>query len=371
VSPNGKWFALAWAEGSRVWYLRGSKELTGQLRLDAARVLADTTHPFVAFDEDPPKAAIDNDGQIAIAWMTRPLSRAEGSVIAIARPNLDRDTGLALTRLEGADPAGFLLCESLGYDDDGGLVATWIDGGRPEASKGEEGTLQCAVAGPQGGFEKMTSIADSACSCCRTSVAWLGPETFAVASRVVAGGNGRDVRFGVLNDEGEGSSGPEFTGNSRGTVRNDGWGLDGCPSEGPTIAAVGERAAWLTWYTEGDPRGLYLARIEPRRTDRGVRWETVETLVVDDRKDARHPSVAALSSGRPVVVFEGPTPEGGRALYARVLRRKGLDAPLRFTTATRAERPVPARWGVNGVLIAWQESDEMGPRIALAEWSGL
>lgn len=371
VSPNGKWFALAWAEGSRVWYLRGSSEMTGQLRLDAARVLADSTHPFAAFDEDPPKAAVDNDGQVAVAWMTRPLSRTEGSVVAVARPNLDHDGSLSVTRLEGSDPQGFFLCESLGYDDDGGLVATWIDGGRPDDSKGGQGTLQCAIAGPQGVFESITSIADSACSCCRTSVAWLGPETFAVAYRGVASGNARDIRFGVLSDDGAEGGLPTFTGNSRGVVRNDGWALDGCPSEGPTVAAVGQNTAWVTWYTEGNPRGLYLARMEPRRGDRGVRWEPVQTLVVDPRKEARHPSLATLSSGRPVVVFEGPTPEGGRALYARVLRRKGLDAPVRFTTATRADRPVTARWRLNGVLIGWQESDEMGPRIALAEWTGL
>jgi hypothetical protein len=371
TSPNGKWFAIAWAEGSRIWYLRGASELSGKLRLDAPVMLTDTDHPFAAFDEDPPKAAVDNDGQVAVAWMTRPVTRPEGSVIAVARPNLARDGAVALTRIEGSDPAGFLLCEALGYDDDGGLVATWLDGGRPEESKGEQGTIDCAVAGPQGGFESVTTLADSACTCCRSSVAWLGPETFAVAYRGVASGNVRDIRFGVLGDESGKGGAPSFTSNSQAIVRNDGWALDGCPSAGPTVAAVGENAAWVSWYTEGDPRGLYLARLEPRRGARGLRWETVQTLVVDPRKEARHPSMATLSSGRPVVVFEGPTPEGGNALFARVLRGKGLSEPVRFTTATRAERATPARWGNNGALIAWRESDELGPRIVLSEWKGL
>jgi hypothetical protein len=369
VSPNGKWFALAWAEGSQVWYLRGSRELSGKLRLDSPIALADKTHPFAAFDEDPPKAAIDNDGQIAVAWMTRPLSQDDGSVIAVARPNLERDGGVAVTRIEGDDAGGFLLCESLDYDDDGGLVAAWIDGGRP--APGEKGKLVCAVAPPQGGFESVTTLADSACSCCRTSLAWLGPETFAVAYRGVDNGNVRDIRFGVLSDEGLDGAGPTLTGDSHGVVRNDGWALDGCPSEGPTVAAEGTNAAWVTWYTEGEPRGLRLARITPTRTERGLRWEPVNVYMVDDRKEAQHPSLATLSSGRPFVVFEGPTPEGGRALYARVMGRKGLSEPVRFTTATRASRPVPARWGTNGALIGWTESDEMGPRIALAEWKGL
>lgn len=372
VSPNGKWFALAWAEGARVWYLRGSSELDGKLRLDAAVQLADVAHPFAAFDEDPPKAAVDNDGRVAVAWMTRPAERDEGSVVAVARPDLNRDGVLDITRIEGGDPAGFLLCESLNFDDDGGLVAIWIDGGPPEHSKGEQGTLSCAIAGPQGAFETMAALSDSACSCCRTSVAWLGPETFAVAYRGIADGNVRDIRFGVLADEGvDGASGAAFTGDSHTVVRNDGWVIEGCPSEGPSVAAAGQNGAWVTWYTEGEPRGLYLAHLEPRRGAGGVRWERVQTLVVDPGKDARHPSLATLSSGRPVVMFEGPTPEGGRALYARVMGRKGLAPAVRFTTATRAERPTPVRWGRNGVLIAWQESDELGPRLALAEWKGL
>ena len=371
VSPNGHWFALAWAEGSRVWYLRGTRESGGALRLDAPIALADKEHPFAAFDEDPPKAAVDNQGQVALAWMTRPKSREDGSVVAVARPNLAHDGALALTRIEGSDPKGFLLCEALSYDDDGGLVATWIDGGRPENSKGEQGTLQVSVASPQGGFDAIASIADSACSCCRTSVAWLGPEKFAITYRGVAAGNVRDVRFGVLSDEGEDGRGPALTRNSPAVVRNDGWVLDGCPSEGPSVAAMGENAAWVTWYTEGGTRGLYLARLEPRTGTTGARWQNVETFMVDPRKEARHPSVASLSSGRPFVVFEGPTPEGGRALYARVLRGKKLAPAVRFTTANRAERPVPARWGRNGVLIAWQETDEYGPRLALVEWKRL
>jgi hypothetical protein len=372
VSPNGKWFALAWAEGSQVWYLRGTTEGYGKLKLDSPIAFADTSHPFAAFDEDPPKAAIDNDGQIAVAWMTRPIGRAEGSVIAVARPNLEHDGTVALTRIEGDDPKGFLLCESVSYDDDGGLVATWIDGGPAQESKGEIGKLQCAIAGPQGVFESVTTIADGACSCCRTSLAWLGPETFAVSYRGVADGNVRDIRFGVLDDEGEDGGGPSFEKNSHTVVRNDHWAIDGCPSQGPTVAAMGQKAAWVTWYTEGDPRGLYLARLEPHRGGNGlVSWQSAGTFIVDPRKDAMHPSMATLSSGRPFVVFEGPTPEGGRALYARVFRGKALAPAERFTTANRASRPVPARWGRNGVLIGWQEVDEQGPRLALAEWKGL
>ena len=369
TSPNGKWFALAWAEGSTIWYLRGSRELSGKLKIDAPVAFPDTTYPFAAFPEDPPKAAIDNEGQVAVAWMTRPLSQDDGSVIAVARPNLERDSRVALTRIEGDDPKGFLLCESLEYDDDGGLVATWIDGGQP--SQEEQGKIVCAVAPPQGGFESVTTLADSACSCCRTSLAWLGPETFALAYRGMTASNVRDVRFAVLSDEGEDGSGPSLTANSHGLVRDDGWVINGCPSQGPSVAAEGSSAAWVTWYTEGSPRGLWLARMTPTRTVRGNRWETVKTYVVDDRAQAGHPSLATLSSGRPFVAYEGPTPEGGTALYGRVLERKGLSAPVRFTTANHAERPQPARWGTNGVLIAWQETDEQGPRIALAEWRGL
>jgi hypothetical protein len=304
--------------------------------------------------------------------MTRPFGREEGSVIAVARPNLEHDGALGVTRIESPNPKGFLLCESIAYDDDGGLIATWIDGGTPDTSPGEEGAVQCAIAPPQGAFESITTLADSACSCCRTSMSWLGPEKFAVSYRGVAGGNVRDVRFAVLFDEGEDGEGtPAFARNSHTVVRNDGWEIEGCPSQGPTVAAMGEGSAWVTWYTEGAPRGLYLARLEPRHGAAGTRWNPVETFLVDPRERALHPVVASLSSGRPVGAFDGPTPEGGRALYARVYRNSKLAPPERFTTANKAERATLARWGRNGMLIAWQETDEYGPRIAIAEWKRL
>lgn len=372
ASPDGKWFALAWAEGTRLWWMRGTRELGGRLRFDAPVELADREHPFVAFDEDPPKAAIDNQGQVALAWMTRPASRPDGSVIAVARPDLDRDGAVVITRIEGADPAGFLLCESIQYDDDGGLTAVWIDAGPPESSHGEVGLLQCATAPTQGAFEGVTTLADSVCACCRTSLDWLGADTYAVAWRGVGPGNVRDVRYAVLHEAGEdGAGAPALAPTSRTTVREDGWALEGCPSHGPVVAAVGDRAAWVAWFTEGEPKGLSLARVEPGHGLDGMRWRTTRTYALDPRPKAAHPWVITLTSGRPFAVYEGPTPEGGRALYARRMQRKGLAPPQRFTTATRVSRPVAIRWGGNAALVAWQESDERGGHLRLAEWKGL
>ena len=372
VSPNGRWFAMAWAEGPRLWWMRGARDTRGQLQFDAPVELSDRDHAFAAFDEDPPKAAVDDDGQVAVAWMTRPTGRDDGSVIAVARPNLDRDGANAITRIEGADPKGFLLCEAIQYDDDGGLLAVWIDGGPAEASESEQGVLQCATAPTQGSFEAVTTIADSVCACCRTSIAWLGPDTFALSWRGVAAGNVRDVRYGVLHEKGvDGSGTPGLAEDSRATVRQDGWAIDGCPAHGPVVAAVGENAAYVAWYTEGTPAGLSLARIAPSHGIDGTRWRTQQTYAVDPRAKAAFPYVVTLGSGRPFVVFEGPTPEGGRALYARRMTRKGLTPAQRFTTATRVARPVAVRWSGNGALVAWQESDERGGRMVLAEWTGL
>jgi len=372
VSPNGKWFALAWAEGPHLWWMRGTREAQGRFRFDAPIELADRDHPFAAFDEDPPKAAIDDDGQVAIAWMTRPASREDGSVIAVARPNLDKDGNVEITRIEGSDARGFLLCESIQYDDDGGLLAVWIDAGPPDESKGERGYLQCATAATQGAFDQVATLADSVCSCCRTSVSWLGPETYALAWRGVSADDTRDVRFAVLHEQGvDGSGIPVLGADSRATVRQDGWKIEGCPAHGPVVAAAGSNAAWVAWYTAGDPKGLTLARVEPQNGVDGRRWSTSRTFALDPREQAAYPFVATLSSGRPFVVFEGPTPEGGRALYARRMTGKGLSPAKRFTTATRVSRPVAARFGTNTALLLWQEADETGARMALAEWKGL
>jgi hypothetical protein len=368
VSPDGKWFALAWAEGRRVWWMRGTTE-AGKLRFDAPLVVGDSSYPFTAFDEDPPKPAVDDEGQVAVAWMTRPLSWNDGAVIAVARPNLDRDGRLAITRIEPSDKKAFLLCESLHYDDDGRLLALWVDGGRPENSRGESGVLQAAVASPQGAFESIVALSDSVCACCRTAVAWLGPDRFALAYRGIESGNVRDVQFAVVDEQGTGGgTPPRFEDRSRALTRRDGWVIEGCPSQGPSVAAAGENAAWVAWYTEGTPKGLALARIARSRAADGERWRSVKTFALDDRPQASRPAVATLASGRPFVAYEGPTPEGGRALYARSIKRETLGPPVRFTTANRATAPSPVRWNKTDVLVAWQESDEYGPRLTLAQW---
>ncbi len=372
VSPDGKWFALAWAEGGTLWWMRGTREATGRFRFDAPTAVPDQSHPFSAFDEDPPKAAIDDQGQVAVAWMTRPANRGEGSVIAVARPNLDRDGAVAITRIEPTDPAGFYLCESIQYDDDGGLLAVWIDAGSAAHSQGEIGTLQCATAPAQGPFETTAVLADSICACCRTSVSWFGPDTFALSWRGVDPANSRDVRFAVLRERGlDGSGTPALDPQSRALVREDGWKIEGCPSHGPSIAAIGDKAAWVAWYTEGTPRGLSLAKLDPRHGVEGFRWATRETFEIDAREKTAYPYVVTLGSGRPLVVFEGPAAEGGRALFGRTMTRKGLGPPVRFTTATRPSRPVAVRWGGSGALVAWTETDELGSRLAIAEWKGL
>ncbi|MGH7725741.1 MAG: hypothetical protein ACREOU_09970 [Candidatus Eiseniibacteriota bacterium] len=373
TSPNGKWFALAWAEGRRVWWMRGTST-GGQMRLDAPSALPDSLHPFTAFDEDPPKAAVDNEGQLAIAWMTRPLSRNEGSVIAVARPNLDRDRRVSLTRIESDNPKSFLLSESIHYDDDGRLLAVWIDAGSAADSDGEQGVLQCAVASPQGAFEGIASLSDSVCACCNTSLSWLGPDRFALAWRGVAAGDVRDIRFAVLEERGEGrGTPPALTPESRTVVHADGWSIQGCPLAGPSVGAIGESAAWVTWYTEGPSRGLYLARLAPGTGGGSAAsvWRPAAPLAVEAGAQGAHPKMATLSSGRPLVVYEQAVGEQGRMVQARVQQGQGLTAPYAFSVATRASRPTAVRFGINSALLAWSESDDLGPRLVLADWRDL
>ncbi len=369
VSPNGRWFALAWAEGKRVWWMRGTAE-GGRMRFDAPVTMPDSAYPFTSFDEDPPKPAVNNEGQVAVAWMSRPLSWNDGALIAVARPNLDSDGQVSLTQIEPSDRKAFLLCESLHYDDDGRLLALWVDGGRPEHSRGESGVMQATVASPEGPFEKIVALRDSVCACCRTAIAWLGPDRFALAYRGVEADNVRDIQFAVVEEQGtSGETPPAFAPGSRTLARRDGWTIEGCPAQGPSVAAAGENAAWVAWYTQGTPKGLALARLSPSRAGDGQRWRTEKTYVIDDRAQAARPRVATLGNGSPFVAYEGPTPEGGRALYARVYKKDALAPPVRFTTANRATSPSTARWGRLGVMIAWQESDEYGPRLTMAQWS--
>jgi hypothetical protein len=108
------------------------------------------------------------------------------------------------------------------------------------AGTAQGSALHYATAGGLVAGER--SITDSVCYCCKTALA-VGPGgTLFAAWRHVYPGNMRDIAMAVARGDAESFSPPA-------RVSEDGWSIDGCPDDGPSIALGGGGTVHVVWPT--------------------------------------------------------------------------------------------------------------------------
>ena len=139
-----------------------------------------------------------------------------------------------------------------------GVRAVWLDGrggmavdgmGRPvHLEEGEaDMTLRTAVVGADGALSEEALLDPRVCDCCQTAAA-LTTRGAVIAYRDRSADEIRDIS--VVRLENGAWSEPE-------PLHADGWKITGCPVNGPSLAAAGERIV-AAWYTaaQDSPRVL-------------------------------------------------------------------------------------------------------------------
>ncbi|TMQ74028.1 MAG: exo-alpha-sialidase [Candidatus Eisenbacteria bacterium] len=125
-----------------------------------------------------------------------------------------------------------------------GALAVWLDGrktvGHQEGDLGPapDMTLRAAVVTPDGRLADEAELDERVCDCCQTA-AVATARGVVVAYRDRSPAEVRDIAVVRLQ-------GGQWTEPS--VAHRDGWHLDGCPVNGPALAARGSRVA-LAWYT--------------------------------------------------------------------------------------------------------------------------
>ena len=243
---------------------------------------------------------------------------------------------------------------------DNRLAVFWLDG-RTSTADGGQMQLRTASIGRQGPPTDRQLVDDRVCDCCQTSAAATGRGPV-VAYRDRSAHEIRDIFV----------AGPGLRQGE--VVANDGWMIEGCPVNGPSLAAQGERLA-IAWYTAAndEPRvwaafGTVSGAFEtPRAIDLGQPEGRV-SLVMLDAYDA----VVTWLERR-----DGENGAPGEAvILARRITRRGLAGPAYAVAKTKAARasgfPRSARLG-DQLVWAWTE---IGPgtsqvRVAQAPVSAL
>jgi hypothetical protein len=149
-------------------------------------------------------------------------------------------------------------------------------------------------------FSRNIRVGKEACPCCKTALAvGAGGGVFA-SWRQVLPGDFRHIAVAASADGGKTFTAPVV-------VSDDRWMTSSCPVSGPALAATGDGALSVVWYTEGDRGAPGLYQSESR--DGGKTFS--ESRPYAQGQARGNPLLLANGSGGATVVWESA--EGGQA----------------------------------------------------------
>lgn len=318
---------------------------------------------FVNWADFPSIHRLD-DGTLAAHWLQR---SGEGTYAYGVRIVFSHDEGATWSapitpHRDSTDTEhGFVSL----YPAGAGIGAVWLDGRNAAAGAAEAGghgadfdmTLRSATILPDGSLTDELIVDARTCECCQTDVAVAG-STPIVVYRDRSADEIRNIHIAALRDGAWSTPAP---------VHDDGWHIEGCPVNGPAVAASGDRVA-VAWYTmAGDTARVRVAFSEdggrtfaaPVRVDDGDPEGRVDVLLLDDG--------AALVSW----VERG---ESTATVRARTVSADGARSRSTVVASTSAARSSGfPRMALSGrrVVFAWTEPGEPSQvRVAAADLPG-
>lgn len=335
ASPDALY--LSWQEGSSVRVSRWDGE-----KWSKPSVAVDDKALFVNAADFPALAPLQGGG-LALSWLPRSAPGASTYDVAVAtsgdggktwgRPRSPHRDG---TKSEH----GFV---SLVPGPGGRFTAVWLDG-RGTAAKGPQALYAADWNGTS--FEPEVELDAKVCDCCGTAAVSAG-ERLLVAYRDRTDAEVRDISL-VAREKGRWSR-PR-------ALSSDAWSINGCPVNGPALAAKGSLVAAVWFTAAGDkPRVKFSFSKDGGRT-----FGAPTTL--DSGEPSGRVDVVLLDDGAAVASWL----EDGAAVARRIT--PGGEASAPFAIAPKASGfPRLAAW--NGrVVAAWTDASGPKPRVRLSSF---
>jgi hypothetical protein len=230
-----------------------------------------------------------------------------------------------------------------------GLV--WLDGRKTagaahegHAAGGAEMALVHSTLDATGRLGPETVLDGRVCECCQTDSTQAEGATL-VVYRDRSEGEVRDMSIVRL-------VGGRWT--EPLTVARDGWEINGCPVNGPAIAASGTKAA-VAWFTAAGGESRVMIAFS---SDSGATF--ADSIVVDDGRPLGRVDVV-LPKGEEALVSWLERTEKGAALRVRRVTARGQRGPALTVADSSAARSsgFPRMVESAGeVVVAWRDSDE-------------
>jgi len=347
ATPDGR-IVMSWVEkiGPTRYALRTSTR--DQDGWSQARTVSEGENWFINW-ADFPSVIVLRDGSLAAHWLVKSGTGTYAYDVNISRSN-DGGQTWSTPVVPHTDNTqtehGFVSLLAL---RDGRVGAVWIDGrNMKDMQHEEEGTpspksmtLRYAAIDAAGKLSDEAQLDERICECCQTS-ATLTDEGLIAVYRDRSDAEVRDI-YSVRSVNGAWTS-PR-------AIHADNWKINGCPVNGPAIAAEERRVA-VGWYTQtGDQSRVKLAFSE----DAGATFAS--PVIVDDGEAVGRVDVLLLPDGSALVCWLSGTVEAG-AIKVRRITTDGTLGPVSVVAQTDISRssgfPRMARLG-NEVQFAWTE----------------
>ena len=348
TTANGR-IILSWVEkvGANRYALRMATR--DQAAWTEPRIVAEGENWFVNWADFPSVIALNNDS-LAAHWLVKSATATYAYNVNIALSNDDGKTWskpIAPHLDNTPTEHGFVSLVPL---RDGRLGAIWLDGRNMKDMKDDHDdgkplpvsmTLRYATIDGSGNISDDAQLDDRVCECCQTSAAVTSDGVFAVY-RDRSQNEVRDI-YSVRQTAG-GWVSPK-------AVHPDNWEINGCPVNGPSVAAGGRNVV-VAWYTgTGGTPHVKVAF----STDAGATFGS--PIQVDDGETQGRVDVLLLPDNSALVCWLSGTPEGGEIKVRRVETNGSLGSPavIAKTDISRSSGfPRMARLG-NEVHFAWTE----------------
>ncbi len=298
---------------------------------------------------DFPALSVLPDGSMLAHWLTRaPEGGTHGYGIRVAKRSVETKTwreihGMSLDEKE--DYAGFL---SFVPHSAGAIYLAPPAGAKPAVAShdGHGGehrkTIRFVAFHPDGSLDRDEELDYDVCSCCPTAVAATSNGLLA-AYRDHLPGEIRDISV-VRRVDGKWTK-PK-------TLHPDGWKINGCPTDGPTIASSGKNTAiaWLTRAADVPKVQVSLSR------DAGVSFRA--PVRVDDGNPLGRPSITMLDPNNYLLVWLEKTDEGKADIRMRRIGVDGAKGESRVVAPAAAARSTGfPKVAVSGdqIIVAWRD----------------
>lgn len=339
---------LSWVEklDAKRYALRTA--LRDQAGWTEARTVAEGDNWFVNWADFPSVVGFQ-DGSLAAHWLVKSGSRSYAYDVNIA---LSKDGGKTWSKplvphLDKTQTEhGFVSLVPL---RDGRLGAIWLDGRNMKDMKDDhEGkplpvsmTLRYATIDANGQISDESELDDRVCECCQTSAALSGDGIVAVY---------RDRSQNEVRDIYSVRQANNAWGKPQ-AVHGDNWEINGCPVNGPAIAAAGRNVV-VAWFTgAGGKPSVNVAFSGNSGATFGA------PIAVDEGETQGRVDVLLLPDNSALVLWLAGNTEGGQIKVRRVQANGTLGPPavIANTDISRSSGfPRMALMG-NEVHFAWTE----------------